>query len=79
MPGWLLINGKRVPIATRTAYQERIANLLDHGPLVTIPQVEPPKTTFAIRHHSDGCVCAECMTAGQHMNDYLKQKRLRDL
>lgn len=78
MPGWLLINGKRFPIAVRTPYQERIASLLDQGPRVTIPQVEPPKTTFATRHLSS-CICAECMTVGQHMNDWLKQKRLNDL
>lgn len=30
----------------------------------------PPKT-----RHSASCVCAECLTAGQRYNDYIKAKR----
>lgn len=28
--------------------------------------------------HSESCLCGECMTAGQHYNDYLKAKAVRE-
>jgi len=79
MQGWLLINGKRVPVRQRTPYQEQIRNLLDQsGPIVQIRYESntspPPKV-----RHSDGCLCVECHNAGLRYGDWLKQKRLDDL
>jgi hypothetical protein len=61
-----------------TAYQQRIRNLLDQGPAVTLPPTEVgpiPK----ISRHSDGCECVECHNAGVRYGDYLKQKQLNEL
>lgn len=38
---------------------------LESGPLL------PPR-------HSESCTCDSCLTAGQHVADYLKQKALND-
>jgi hypothetical protein len=80
-----LVNG--LPIAAKqtgaygphaTAYQQRMRNLLDQGPAVTLPLIEVgpiPK----ISRHSDDCWCVDCWNAGLRYGDYLKQKGLEEL
>lgn len=42
MLGWRIVNGKRVPSATRTAYQENIRSLLDlHSDYVPLEPLTP--------------------------------------
>ena len=59
----------------KTAYQERLRNLLDQGDDVMRPIPESQPYVLPVRHPPT-CVCSDCMTAAQHLADYEKARTI---
>lgn len=59
----------------RTAYQERLRNLLDQGDSVVRLPIRPEHYVLPVRHPSE-CTCSECDCMGQRYADYLKNRDL---
>lgn len=64
----------------RTAYQDRMRDLLDLGPaqLDAGPLLPQAPVHRAPRHRSS-CMCTDCWNAGQRYGEYLEQKALEEL
>lgn len=64
---------------SRTAYQDRIRNLLDlDAPIPEQTFLKPPAAP-RIAPHEAGCWCVSCWNAGLRYGEWLEQKRLEDL
>jgi len=50
------------------------------GKVINNPPVQTDflESAKPVALHSSSCLCANCMTAGQHYSDYLKAKRLQE-
>jgi len=77
--------------STRSAYQDRVRNLLDQTRELTDAEhltvlffqglgtgpLEPERIRRS--RHAAGCNCIDCWNAGLRYGEYLKQKRLNEL